>query len=31
VITCRACAAAKPADPMTTPAREIPLLDWPEH
>ena len=31
VITCRACTAAKPADPMTTPAREIPLLDWPEH
>jgi hypothetical protein len=30
VVTCRRCAEGA-ADPVTTPASEVPLMDWPEH
>ena len=31
VMKCRKCAEGKPVEPTVTPAREIPLIDWPEH
>lgn len=31
VMVCRKCSAEMPAETPATPAREIPLIDWPEH
>lgn len=31
IIECRKCVAEKSPEPPPTPAREIPLMDWPEH
>lgn len=31
VMQCKRCAGEKPIDSPTTPTREIPLIDWPEH
>ena len=31
VVKCRKCAGEKTPEVPTTPAREIPLMDWPEH